>query len=268
MMKCFKNLKNQVLKIHDEELLQYASSLSFHTILSLLPILMLSLSIFTQLPSFKEYYVKIKQFIFASLLPSHQEAISNYLEQFINNSFRISVVGIAAILFTSVMFFVDFEYILSNITKSQKRGFWRGVSSYWTLITLAPLGLGFSFYLSTLIQTWLDKNLITKNINLSVVLPYLFVWGIFAVTYAVSINKEISAKNLLLSSFVAGFIWNTSKLLFIEFTLYNKTYLSLYGSFSIILFFFLWIYISWVIFLYGVKLCCILEEEEKSAKER
>lgn len=257
-----KKFKNYIFEIHDEELFQYASSLSFHTMLSLLPILMLSLSIFTKLPSFEEYYKKIKQFIFSSLLPSHQETISSYLEQFIQNSVSISVVGIVAILFTSIMFFVDYEYIIKKITKSEKRGFWRGLSSYWTLITLTPIGLGLSFYLSSEVQNLLDQTKYTSQINVLQFLPYLIIWGIFTITYTVSINRDISTKNLLLSSFIASFVWSISKIIFIEYALYNKTYLSIYGSFSTLLFFFLWVYISWIIFLYGVKICYLLDEQD------
>ena len=57
------------VKIKDKELLHYASSLSFHTMLSIIPVLLISLSLFTQMPSFSVYYAKIKEFIFAQLLP-------------------------------------------------------------------------------------------------------------------------------------------------------------------------------------------------------
>ncbi|MGD9654678.1 MAG: hypothetical protein AB7U44_05730, partial [Sulfuricurvum sp.] len=38
----------------------------------------------------------------------------------------------------------------------------------------------------------------------------------------------------------------------------NKSYATIYGSFSIVLFLFLWIYASWIIFVYGLKLCYLL----------
>ena len=56
----------KVANVYDKNIMRYASSLSFHTMLSLLPILMVSLSIFMQMPSFKVYYEKIKTFIFAN----------------------------------------------------------------------------------------------------------------------------------------------------------------------------------------------------------
>ena len=56
-------------------------------------------------------------------------------------------------------------------------------------------------------------------------------------------------------------------MVFIYYTLHARTYTTVYGSFSVLLFFMLWVYISWIIFLYGQKLCRDLNEiEEKKAR--
>lgn len=264
----FSKLKIHASHLRDKELMHYASSLSFHTVLSLLPVLLVSLSIFTQLPSFHVYYEKIKGFIFSNLLPSHQDTISNYLEQFLSNSVSVGLISFVAIIFTSIMFFMDYGYVISKITKTPSKGFWRSLSSYWTLITLAPLGMSVSFYLSGKAQELLNKTELTSSINILAFLPFIIVWGIFGVTYIISINKEISYKNIILSSLITSIIWNISKLIFIKYVFYNKTYLSIYGSFSVLLFFFIWIYISWIIFLYGVKICAFLDEQERHNSQK
>lgn len=249
--------------MYDEDLMHFSASLSYHTLLSVIPVLLVSLSIFTQLPNFDEYYIKIKNFIFSSLLPTHQDTISTYIEQFLENSLSLGFMGFAGVLFTSMMFFSDYQYIINKITESEKRGFWRSVSSYWTLITLTPLGLGASFYLSAKIQDILRLSYLTEWINLVAILPYIIIWAIFCITYIISINKKISIKNIIISSFLASLAWDISKVGFVAYALYNKTYTSVYGSFAVLLFFFVWIYLSWVIFLYGVKGCKVLDDIEK-----
>lgn len=251
-----------LLKIKDKDLFHFAASLSFHTMLSIIPILLITLSVFTQMPSFKTYYEKIKEFIFSNLLPSHQDSITEYIDQFLNNSGSLGMMGLVAIIFTSVMFFVDYEFVINKITNSKSRGFWRGLSNYWTMITLMPLGLGFSFFLSNHIQNLLNQTTYTSSINFLAILPHLILWGLFGVTYLISINKNLSFKVVCLSAFISSTAWSISKTLFIQYAFYNKTYTSIYGSFSILLFFFVWVYLSWIIFLYGVKLCTILHEKE------
>ena len=152
-----KNIIRVISKeLSDKQLFHFAASLSFHTLLSIIPIIFVSLSIFTTMPSFKEYYTKIKEFIYSNLLPSQN--ITQYLDQFLNNSSSLGVMGVVAILFTSLLFFIEYEYAISTICNIQKRKFWQGLSNYWTLITLMPLGLGLSFWLSSSIHGLLKSN--------------------------------------------------------------------------------------------------------------
>ena len=244
-------------ELGNKELFHFAASLSFHTLLSIIPIIFVSLSIFTTMPSFKEYYTKIKEFIYSNLLPSQN--ITQYLDQFLNNSSSLGIMGVVAIFFTSLLFFAEYDYAISTICNTQKRKFWQGLSNYWTLITLMPLGLGLSFWLSSFIQTALKSSEYTSWINFLAIFPYIIIWAIFAITYLISINRNLSIKSIAISSFISSLAWSVSKWLFIEYSFYNKTYASIYGSFSIVLFFILWIYISWIIFLYGIKLCYSIE---------
>lgn len=263
-----KSLLKNYKCLYDSQLMHHASSLSFHTILALLPVLMVSLSVFMQLPSFKDYYDKIMGFIFSNLLPANQASLIPYIEEFMSNGLSLGVTGFCAVLVTSVLFFGDFETIISRISHSPQRSFFKSLSTYWTLMTLAPVGLGASFYISGELQDLLNRTEFTSWINFLKALPYLIVWAIFAITYATAINREIRAKAVLISSLVASILWWLSRLVFAQYVFYNKTYLSIYGSFSVVLFFFLWIYISWIFYLNGVKFCVFLDAEFKKENGR
>lgn len=245
----------------DKELFHYAAGLSFHTILSIIPFIFISLSIFLKMPSFDEYYIKIKNFIFQNLLPSNQEIFSFYIDEFLSNSSGLGVIGLVAVIFTSIMFFSDYEFVVSKITNTQKRSFWQNLSTYWTLITLMPLALGLSFWLSGYIQKLFESSNFTSWINFLAIFPYLIIWTIFGITYTISINKPLKLSSVILSSLASSAIWAISKWFFIKYAFYNKTYESIYGSFSVLLFFFIWIYLSWIVFLFGIKFCSILEDK-------
>jgi len=109
----------------------------------------------------------------------------------------------------------------------------------------------------------LNSTKFTSWINFLSIVPYLIIWVIFCVTYLISVNDEIKFKSALFSSFAASLVWYLGKSAFVYYVLYNKTYLSVYGSFSAVLFFFVWIYISWIIFLYGLKFCAYLSNSSK-----
>jgi membrane protein len=218
------------------------------------------------MPSFEEHYKNIKSFIFSSLLPSQESVISEYIDKFLGNTLQMGVFGLVTMLVISMLFFKDYENIFNKIMHATPRSFWQSLSSYWTLVTLAPILLGVSFYLSTIIQNFLDSY--GQNINFLAIFPYLVVWTLFFTTYMISSSAKISLYSGALSSFLASLIWYLSKALFVFYVAYNKTYETIYGSASIALFFFVWIYISWVIFLYGVRICYILQSrKDKKAEE-
>jgi len=268
-VKKFKISKGQIISFFkDHDLLHYASSLSFHTILALIPVLLISLTIFTHLPSFEEYYDKIKNFIFSALIPSHQDMIANYIDKFMQNTLSMGIIGFIFVIYVSIMFFDDYEYVVSKIFHTKPRGFWHSISVYWTLVTMAPLALGISFYISSYVQKMLNSSQYTSWIDFLSFFPFLIIWFLFFVAYMISANVEIKTKNALISSLIFSSIWYLSKNLFIYYVFYNKTYLTIYGSFSAIMFFLIWIYLSWIIFLYGLKLCYILNQKDSKQEDK
>ena len=220
------------------------------------------------MPSFKEYYEKIQHFIFNSLMPAQQDVVTPYLNKFMENTGSMGITGFIFVLYVSMMFFLDYEKIMSKIFNTKKRTLWESVTTYWTMLTMMPLGLGLSFYLSSIINNFLGSNTITSSINLLPFLPYFIIWFLFFIMFMISANKPLKKKSTLLSSFVTSLTWYSSKSLFIYYVAYNKTYLSIYGSFSILMFFFLWVYFSWLIYIYGAKLCFVLDEKQRERENR
>ena len=256
-------IRDFVKAFFDDKLSYYSASLSFYTLFSIVPLLIIILSILTHLPIFDSIYKNIEAIIFANLMPTNSKEILTYINSFVKNSGKLGIVGVIYILFTSMMFFKNYDYIVNDIFESKPRGFWSSLSIYWTLITLTPIMLVLSFYLSMQMQLLLNKNSLTSWIEIITILPFTIIWLIFFITYKISANREVSNNSALISSFITSLVWYLAKIGFIFYVLHNKTYLSIYGSLSILLFFFLWIYISWGIFLYGLKFCYILDRDEE-----
>jgi len=244
--------------------MHYASSLSFHTILALIPILLISFFIYSKLPIFNESLEYVKSYIFSSLLPIHAQKFSSYIDTFIANTKDLGLLGIAFVLYVSIMFFDDYEYVINKIFHKNPRRFLHSISIYLVISVLVPMGLGVSLYLSLKANILLQSYTYTKNINSLAFSSYLISWLIFFILYIISANTKVHFKSAFIASFFASLIWSLSKWLFLFYVTYNKTYTNIYGSFSTIMFFLIWIYLSWIIFLYGVKLCYILEKKQSS----
>ncbi|SFV71343.1 Inner membrane protein YihY, formerly thought to be RNase BN [hydrothermal vent metagenome] len=249
--------------LFEDKLSYYSSSLSFYTLFSIIPLLVIVLSIFTNLPIFDDIYQRIEVMLFENLMPTHSKEILTYINGFVENSTKLGIVGMVYVLFASMMFFKNYDYIVNDIFDCEQRNFWSSLSVYWTLITMTPILMVLSFYLSTYIQGILDKNEFTAGIEFFNILPYFIVWGVFFLAYKTSANTHVSSLSAVISSFIASLAWYLAKIGFIFYVMHNKTYLSIYGGLSILLFFFLWIYISWAIFLHGLKFCYILDRDDE-----
>jgi len=255
----------------DKELTLFAASLSFYTIFTIIPLLLIVMAILTSLPSFSEYYEKIQGFIFSNLMPVNSDTVMYQINGFLANSSKMGAIGFVAILVSSLLFFKNFEYIANKIFHAKQRTLWQSITTYWTLLTLTPIALGVSFYITGYIATLISSHSLTSGINILPLIPYIIIWGLFFLIFQIAANVKINPKASLISSFVISVIFSISKNAFIYYVFLNKSYTTMYGSFAILMFLFLWIYVSWIIFIYGLKLCYIIDKVYKnrqSVKEK
>jgi len=256
-------IRDFITDLFDDKLGHYASSLSWSTLFSIIPFLVIMLSIFTQMPLFNSIYHKVEKLIFSNLMPTDSKVIMEYINTFIENSDKLGYMGAVYVTFAAIMFFKNYDYIVNDIFSVPTRTAFQALKAYLLLVLIMPILMAFSFYISTFIQGYLDKSSITSIIHLYTFLPYLIVWMMFYVAYQLSANTHIEVSAAVISSFIASLIWYLSKSAFVFYVVHNKTYASIYGSISTLLFFFLWIYISWAIFIHGLKFCDLLNRNEE-----
>lgn len=253
-------LRDFVGDLFDDKIGHYASSLSWSTLFSIIPLLVIMLWVFTTMPLFKSVHQQIETLIFSNLLPTNTEEIMGYLTTFMENSYKLGYVGLLYVIVAVILFFKNYDYIVNDIFGVKNRGVFSALRTYSLLLFVIPLMMGLSFYLSASMQVYLDKFSITSSIHLIYFLPFLIMWMVFYLLYQFSANTKVTLSSAMVSSFITSLVWYLSKNAFIYYVLHNKTYMSIYGSISTILFFFLWIYISWAIFLHGLKFCDLLNK--------
>ncbi|MGE4420015.1 MAG: YihY/virulence factor BrkB family protein [Sulfurimonas sp.] len=270
VFKLYKHLKFFITTFIDKDLTFYAASLSFYTIFTLIPLLVITLTLFTSMPNFSEHYEKIQEFIFSNIMPVNSEALMGQINSFLQNSVEMSIISFAVIIVSSLLFFQNFEYIANKIFHAKKRGLWESVTTFWTLLTLTPIGLGVSFYITGYVASLMARSEYTAGINILPYVPYLIIWALFFLIFQIVANTKIHAKASLISSFVTSIVFSIAKNGFIFYVFYNKAYATMYGSFSIVMFLFLWIYASWIIFVYGLKLCYMINRvyENRASRQK
>ena len=229
----------------------YAASLSLYSLSAIVPLIIITLSILLSIPNFQVEIQYLKNIILSNIAPTNTDIISSYLDQFMENSKTLGMSAFIYVFIASILFFRNLENISSRLFESKKRAFFDSIIVYWALMTLFPLGMGASLYFSLEVQTLLkDANLL----DLFDLLPYILIWAIFFILFKILANKPLPFVSLMLSSLITMIVWSLLKWAFVYYVFFNKAYTTIYGSFSILMFFILWIYCSWVVILYGMRL--------------
>jgi len=253
MFKSIKYFFNKINKFRNliNEITVYSAAMSFYTIFSLIPILLLVFSIFATTPFFNEFYEKLQNFFISNILPSNQYQIKMYLDTFLSNSSKMGLIGGIYIIITSILFFDNYETIISKIFGQEKRDLWEKIKLYWTMLTLFPVLFALAIFISIKLEIFL-------KVSFAFLIPFLIIWLTFFLAYKLTLKTKTLKASLIISFIVTSFFF-IAKNIFLYYIIFNQTYKSLYGSLSILLFIFLWIYINWIIYLSGIYLIKIYE---------
>jgi len=240
-------LIKKIIKIYNffnDDILYYAGSLSFFTIFSFLPILALLIAIISNMSIFDNYLSLFTIYILDFINPTHSKTITTTLNNFLSNINDLGSIGIFYLLFVFTLFFNNYEDIVNKIYQTKKRPIYKMFILYIGFLILIPL---------IFVLFVLTSSIFKNNISIEII-TFIFLWLAFVFIFKFSVSAKISIYSASIGSLITLVILALTKKLFIFYVVYNTTYTTIYGSFSIILFFFLWIYISWTIFLYGIKL--------------
>jgi len=250
--KLFAKIIDALDSFFNDDTTYYAASLSFFTIFSILPIFALIIAIISNLEQFNDYVDLFTNYILNLINPSHSQNFAQQFKNFIANSDKLGNIGIIYMLFVFTMFFKDYEYIVNKIHEAKRKSIYASFFFYLFFITLLPVVFALYIFITTFYN----------NTIFDFILTLLLGWSIFFGLFKLTVNTHITIKSALISSFLTLIVLSITKTLFIYYILYNQTYTTLYGSMATLLFTFLWIYTSWIIFLYGIKLCHNLNVKE------
>ncbi len=245
---------NKLDSFFNDDTTYYAASLSFFTIFSILPILALFIAIISSFSEFDTYIDIFITYILNIINPTHSDEIIVALKNYISNSSKLGFLGIIYMLFVFIMFFKDYEYIVNKIHKAKRKSIQFSFLFYSLFLAMLPI----VFTASNILMSFYDNTILQNMFS------HIFAWIIFFALFKLSVNRKIDNKAALISSFITLIVLSITKNLFVYYVIYNKTYTTIYGSLATLLFTFFWIYISWIIFLYGIKICHRLNVREEA----
>lgn len=233
-----------------------AAELAYSTLFALVPVTALALMVVTTISASAE---RLQRFVFEHLLPSSSLIVSEYLNEFARRAETIGVVSLIFLIIAAISLLHAIESAINDIWEIHaRRSFMVKIAAYWSLLTLGPVLLLGSFYLTTELGQSLTladflgfgfiRQIITNGLSL------LFIWTAFFLLYTQLPNIRVSVSAGLVGGIVSGTLWHVAKTGFDWYVAQAVAYSRIYGSLSVIPLFLLWLYLSWLIILWGTEL--------------
>jgi len=252
-----------VTRFREERVTQTAGSLTYTTLLSLVPLFTVVLAISTAFPVFDEWIGALQNFILENVLPDTPavEVVIDQINSFTQNAARLTAIGVAGFIVTSVMLMLTVDNALNRIFRVQRRrSILQNVFIYWAVISLGPLLIG-----GSLSATYFALREAAGTLRLGFVgdalfgvVPLVLTCGALMLLYGVVPARRVEWRHAVLGGLLAGLGFEIAKRAFAVYLSRVPTYTLIYGAFATIPIFLIWLYMSWVVVLSGAIFTAIL----------
>ncbi|MES2958252.1 MAG: YihY family inner membrane protein [Pseudomonadota bacterium] len=243
-------------RFREDKLGLTASSLTFTTLIALVPLVTVMLAVFSAFPMFSSFQGALEKYFLQSLVPDGiAKPVLAALTQFASKATRLGTLGLVVLVFTALALMLTIDRALNAIWRVRRpRSIAQRVLVYWAALTLGPLLLGISLSLTATAIT-ASKGVIGAlpgGVGLLLnVIEFLLLAAGMAGLYHYVPNTQVRWRHAMAGGvFVAagielakgGLAWYVRAM---------PTYSTVYGAFATVPILLLWVYVGWVIVLWG-----------------
>lgn len=253
----FRVVRNSLTRFYYDDCFSRASALAYSTLFALIPVTYMTLWGFGLLGEGQEGATKKFEAILFQILPPIQgeefkQQIFDSLQSFASNVAQLKTISIIALLFSI--------YTLINTTESALNVVWRVNSSksvfakfadFSTVGLLGPILISFSFFLTSEITSNVPEGI---NHYITLLLPVAFTCLALTMLYYKLPSASVRLKHAAIGGFIAALLFEVSKSCFALFFEQASTYSKVYGVIASIPVFLIWLYVLWVVVLFGAEL--------------
>ncbi|WP_236060703.1 YihY family inner membrane protein [Paraburkholderia domus] len=249
----------------EDRIPQVAGSLTFTTMLALVPLATVAFALFTAFPIFSSFQMSLQIFLADHLMPAQLNSqIFDYLNQFASKAKSLTTIGMIFLFVTAVMTMMTVESAFNVIWRVRKaRPIAQRILVYWAIITLGPILIGVSLSISS--------YLFTRSMAFTAVqhIPSVIDWALtgaalpltalaFTMLYVFLPNCRVEWRDAVIGGVAAAIAFELAKRGFGYYVRRIPTYTTVYGAFAAVPLFLLWMYLCWFIALAGAMIASAL----------
>jgi membrane protein len=250
-------------RFYEDRGAQAAGSLTYTTLLAIVPLITVVLALSTAFPVFDEAITTLQLFLFENFLPDADglDTISEQILSFSEQAGRLTAIGLAFLLVTAVLLMLTIDDTLNRIFRvRRRRPLGQQVIMYWSVLTLWPVLIGASLSLTT--------YLVGNTSALLRLVPFVFTWAALTLLYILVPYRHVDVRHAAAGALLAGIAFEMAKRAFAVYVTNFPTYTLVYGAFATLPIFLLWMYVSWLVVLAGAVFTAMLPGYSVIAAER
>ena len=254
-----------LLRFRDDRCLQLASSLTFTTLLALVPLLTVMLTVVAAFPVFSGLTGQIDGFIASHVLPEQiGKTVLRYFDQFSQRAGRLTLIGVAVLAVTAFANMLTIERAFNSIWRATfQRPMVQRIVVYWAILTLGPILIGASLTMTSYLvaaSSEVAKAIPYIGVLLLWLVPFALTIAAFTLLYYVVPARAIDPRHALIGGLAAGILFELAKRGFALYVSKVPSIAMVYGTFATFPIFLGWIYLSWVVIALGAVVTAMLPD--------
>lgn len=251
---------------------QNAAALTYTTLLSLVPLMAVTLAVFSAFPVADRVYQIIQDFVFQNFVPASGELVQQHLSEFSSKASRLTGTGAAFLVIVALLMMANIDRSLNAIWEVKAaRSFASKFLIYWAVLSLGPLLIGASVLATSyLISLPILSEAASSGVGrrLLGLTPVVTSAVAFTMIYLVVPNRRIRLRHALIGGAFAAVLFEVAKHGFAFYITQFPTYEAIYGALATIPIFLVWLYLSWMIVLLGAEVTHCLSIYRWSASDQ
>ncbi len=240
-----------------------AAALTYTTLLSLVPLMTVSLAVFSAFPISERVAEQVQDFVFANFIPASGEVLQQYFQQFSSKASQLTGAGFAFLIVVALMLMANIDRAFNTIWRVKaKRNPLSMFIVYWAVLSLGPLLIGVSMAVTSYLVSMPLFSAAAETFGIGRRLlglaPLLASAVAFTLMYAVVPNRRVPIRHALSGGVLAAVLFELAKRGFAFYLTSFPAYETIYGALVAIPIFLVWVYLSWLVTLLGAEFTCCL----------
>ena len=247
-----------------------AASLSYSTLLSLVPLLIIVFWVLSFFSVFHGLGDVMQQFIISTFVADLANTLSGQLSAFVSQLQVLRWTHLLSLFVVTVLMMYNMVTAFGHIWQvKMRRSLALSFLVYVLILLISPIIFGLLLLLGPYIASLhIIANQSFQGLlhtPLLVVLPYVVAWVVFTFFNWIVPATRVKFKCALVAGFVTMWLFECARYVFSLYITYVSSYRIIYGALAVIPFFLIWMYLTWLLILIGVVLCHRLQQVWESA---